>query len=139
MATATGIAGADLQRRVATFQKPSLRNSLTQTITSIGGYLAICATMYLIADYSYWFAMTFSPIAAGFLVRIFIIQHDCCHGAFFRSQRSNSALGSVCSLLTLAPYSSWRRQHAGHHGVCNNLDRWNTGADIYSYCLTVNE
>jgi omega-6 fatty acid desaturase (delta-12 desaturase) len=78
-------------------------------------------------------------VAAGFLVRTFIIQHDCGHGAFFRSRRANQTVGIACSLFTLAPYLSWRRQHAGHHRVWNNLDRRNSGADIYSFCLTVGE
>ena len=131
--------GHDLRRGIARFQTPVLYNSLTQTLTSIGGYLAVCAAMYATADISYWIVLALAPLAAGFLVRTFIIQHDCGHGAFFRSRRSNDALGFVCSLLTLAPYPSWRRQHAGHHGVWNNLDRRNSGADIYSSCLTVDE
>ncbi len=115
--------GRDLRRRIAPFQTPLLHSSLAQTLTSIGGYLAVCALMYVLADFSYWIALALAPLAAGLLVRTFIIQHDCGHGAFFRSRRRNDALGFACSLLTLAPYLSWRRQHAGHHGVWNNLDR----------------
>ncbi len=132
-------ASHDLKRRVARFQTPVLHRSLAQTLTSIGGYLAVCAAMYATAGISYWIALALAPFAAGFLVQTFIIQHDCGHGAFFRSRRLNDTLGLVCSLLTLAPYPSWRRQHAGHHGVWNNLDRRNIGADIYSSCLTVDE
>ena len=134
-----GMAGRDLRRRVATFQKPVMHRSLVQTLTSVGGYLAVCAAMYLTFDISVWISLALAPLAAGLLVRTFIIQHDCGHGAFFRSRRLNDALGFVCSLLTLAPYASWRRQHAGHHGVWNNLDRRDTGVDIYSSCLTVEE
>jgi omega-6 fatty acid desaturase (delta-12 desaturase) len=129
----------ELQHRVAKFQAPVLQLSVTQAFTSIGGFIATCATMYLIADVSYWIVLALAPVAAGFLVRIFIIQHDCGHRAFFRSKRWNDGLGFVCSLFTLTPYASWRRQHAGHHNVWNNLDRRNTGADIYSSCLTVDE
>ena len=132
-------AGDDLRRCIAPFQTPSLRASLVQSFTSIGGYLGVCAAMYAIAEISYWMALALAPLAAGFLVRTFIIQHDCGHGAFFRSRRLNDALGFACSLFTLAPYLSWRRQHAGHHGIWNNLDRRDTGADIYSSCLTVEE
>lgn len=78
-------------------------------------------------------------MAAGFLVRIFIIQHDCGHGAFFETRRGNDSLGILCSLVTLAPYAAWKRQHAGHHGVWNNLDQRQSGLDIYSFCLTVAE
>lgn len=95
--------------------------------------------MYVLFDLSYWIAILFAPVAAGFLVRIFIIQHDCGHLSFFRSYRANHFAGFACSLLTLAPYASWRRQHAGHHGIWNDLDRRQSGADIYSSCLTVTE
>jgi omega-6 fatty acid desaturase (delta-12 desaturase) len=129
----------DLQHRVARFRAPVLHVGLAQTFTSIGGFIAVCAAMYAVADVSFWIVLALAPLAAGFLVRIFIIQHDCGHRAFFHSGRWNDALGLVCSLFTLAPYTSWRRQHAGHHKVWNNLDRRNTGADIYSSCLTVDE
>src|SRR3546814_18514742 len=78
-------------------------------------------------------------LAAGFVVRIFIIQHDCGHGAFFRSRRANAAMGWVCSLITCTPFDNWRRLHAGHHGIWNNLDRRPGFLDMYSSCLTVAE
>ncbi|HEY4133886.1 MAG TPA: fatty acid desaturase [Alphaproteobacteria bacterium] len=110
-----------------------------QIASSFGGFLATCAAMYAIAGYSSWLAVLLAPLAAGFLVRIFIIQHDCGHGAFFRAKRVNDTLGVLCSLITLAPYAAWKRQHAGHHGIWNNLDRRQSGLDIYSSCLTVAE
>ncbi len=131
--------GKDLKGRIAPFQIPVLYKSLAQVLTSFGGFFIVCAAMYAAAEVSYWVALALAPVAAGFLIRIFIIQHDCGHGAFFASRRMNTGLGLACSLLTLAPYLSWRRQHAGHHGVWNNLDRRNTGVDIYSTCLTVDE
>ena len=114
-----------------------LHRSLVQAGTTIGAYVGICAIMYATIGHSHWIAL--APLAAGFLVRMFIIQHDCGHGAYFRSRRANDVLGVLCSLFTLTPYSSWRRQHAGHHGVWNNLDRRSSGADIYSACLTTEE
>jgi len=128
-----------LRRTVADFQVPLLRQSLSQLTTSFGGFFATCAAMYAAMDVSYWLALAFAPLAAGFLVRIFIIQHDCGHFSFFRSRRANDMVGFACGLLTLTPYASWRRQHAGHHGVWNDLDRRQSGADIYSTCLTVAE
>jgi acyl-lipid omega-6 desaturase (Delta-12 desaturase) len=121
------------------FQAPLLGKSLSQAVTSFGGFFATCAAMYLLNDLYYWLSLALAPLAAGFLVRIFIIQHDCGHLAFFRGRRANDMLGFACSLLTLTPYASWRRQHAGHHGVWNDLDRRQSGADIYSSCLTVAE
>jgi omega-6 fatty acid desaturase (delta-12 desaturase) len=128
-----------LRHAVADFQTPALRASLWQLVNSFGGFFATCAAMYALYDISYWLALALTPLAAGFLIRIFIIQHDCGHRAFFRSRRANDAVGFACSLLTLAPYASWRRQHAGHHGIWNDLDRRESGADIYSTCLTVAE
>jgi omega-6 fatty acid desaturase (delta-12 desaturase) len=95
--------------------------------------------MHLAMDLSYWLALALAPLAAGFLVRIFIIQHDCGHLSFFRSRRANDICGLACSLLTLTPYQSWRRQHASHHRIWNDLDCRQSGADIYSSCLTVTE
>ena len=129
---------ASLRREVAQFQAPVLHKSVSQLVTSVGGFLATCAAMYAVFDI-YWAALALAPLGAGFLVRIFIIQHDCGHLSFFRSRRTNEIIGFACSLLTLTPYASWRRQHAGHHGVWNDLDRRQSGADIYSSCLTVDE
>ncbi len=129
----------DLRRLTSTFQTPQLRKSLVQLLTSFGGFLGTCGAIYALTDLSYWLALLLVPVAAGFLVRIFIIQHDCGHLSFLRSRRANDAVGFACSLMTLTPYLSWRRQHAGHHGVWNDLDRRERGADIYSSCLTVRE
>jgi omega-6 fatty acid desaturase (delta-12 desaturase) len=125
---------------VAAFQHPILGRSLWQLATSLGGFLVTCAAMYLCLGISLWVSLPLSVLAAGFLVRIFIIQHDCGHGAFFRSQRANNIIGSLCSVMTLTPYAFWRRQHARHHGSWNNLDRRAaSGLDIYSSCMTVSE
>lgn len=113
--------------------------SLWQLISTVLAFAAVCAGMYFSLAVSYALTLGLSVLAAGLLVRIFIIQHDCGHGAFFRSKWANHAVGSLCGLLTLTPYAHWRRQHAGHHAMWNNLDRRETGVDIYSTCLTVEE
>src|SRR5437660_2659385 len=126
--------------RTKAFQAPILARSLGQLATSFGGFFVICAAMYLSLGVSVWITLLLSVLAAGFLVRIFIIQHDCGHGSFFRSRRANELIGSLCSLMTLTPYAFWRRQHARHHGSWNNLDRRAaSGLDIYSSCMTVAE
>lgn len=129
----------DLRAAAAGFQTPSLVKSLGQAATSLGGFLVACTAMYLTIGISLLITAVLALVAAGFLVRVFIIQHDCGHGSFFKSRRANHAMGLLCGLLTLAPYASWRRQHAGHHGVWNDLERRHSGADIYSSCLTVAE
>jgi omega-6 fatty acid desaturase (delta-12 desaturase) len=122
------------------FQSSILTRSVIQLSTSFGGFVATCGVMYLCLAVSLWIALPLSLLAAGFLVRIFIIQHDCGHGSFFRSRWANDLTGMTCSLLTLTPYAFWRRQHARHHGSWNNLDRRAaSGLDIYSSCMTVAE
>jgi acyl-lipid omega-6 desaturase (Delta-12 desaturase) len=122
------------------FQEPILVRSLGQLVTSFGGFFATCTAMYLCLAVSLWIALPISVLAAGFLVRIFIIQHDCGHGSFFRARWANELIGSLCSVMTLTPYAFWRRQHARHHGCWNNLDRRApSGLDIYSSCMTVAE
>ena len=122
------------------FQAPILVYSLGQLATSFGGFFATCAAMYMCLAVSLWITLPISVLAAGFLVRIFIIQHDCGHGSFFRSRRANELIGGLCGLMTLTPYAFWRRQHARHHGTWNNLDRRAaSGLDIYSSCMTVAE
>jgi omega-6 fatty acid desaturase (delta-12 desaturase) len=130
---------AAIRRAIAPHESPTIGASVVQLATSFGGFIASCAAMYVAATLSYWISFAFAPLAAGFLVRVFIIQHDCGHMSFFRSRRLNNVVGTLCSLTTLAPYHSWRRQHAGHHRVWNNLDQRMSGADIYSSCLTTDE
>jgi omega-6 fatty acid desaturase (delta-12 desaturase) len=85
---------------------------------------------------SYWLILPLALLAAGFLVRIFIIFHDCGHGSFFKSKRANNAVGVAAGLLNLTPYRHWRWQHALHHGTAGDLDRRGSG-DIWT--LTVQE
>ncbi|HLY55340.1 MAG TPA: fatty acid desaturase [Stellaceae bacterium] len=128
-----------LRRATRAHEGAVLRRSLWQVGNSFLPFLAICTLMYWSLAWSYLLTLALAFLAAGFFVRIFIIQHDCGHGSFFRSRRANDALGTLCSLITLTPYSMWRRQHAQHHSHWNNLDGRGTGIDIYSGCLTVDE
>ncbi|MDR3417033.1 MAG: fatty acid desaturase [Nevskia sp.] len=123
----------------APFRAPSVATSLGQLASSFLPFLALYAVMHVSLALGCWPALALSVVAAGFVVRIFIIQHDCGHGSFFRSPLANYWSGAACSLVTLTPYSMWRRQHAGHHAHWNNLDHRQSGSDIYSTCLTVAE
>ena len=131
--------GPELRRLVARHQAPELRKSIWQFATTLALFVGGSALMYASLGISYWLTLVLALPTSGFLVRLFIIQHDCGHGAFFRSKRANDAVGTLCSLLTLTPYALWRRQHAGHHAIWNNLDRRDTGVDMYSTCLTAEE
>jgi acyl-lipid omega-6 desaturase (Delta-12 desaturase) len=86
--------------------------------------------------YSYWLCLLLAVPAAGFLVRLFMIQHDCGHGSFFRRRLANDWLGRTLGVLTLTPYGYWRRTHAMHHATSGHLGRRGTG-DVDT--LTVRE
>jgi omega-6 fatty acid desaturase (delta-12 desaturase) len=75
-------------------------------------------------------------LAGGFLVRVFIIFHDCGHGSFFKSRKANNVLGIITGMLTFTPYHHWRREHATHHATSGDLDRRGTG-DLWT--MTVQE
>jgi acyl-lipid omega-6 desaturase (Delta-12 desaturase) len=120
-------------------QAPLLGRSLGQMASTFLFFFGLIAAMYWMLDICAWCSLTLAVPAAGLVVRIFIIQHDCGHGAFFRSRAANEWLGRFCSLITMTPYANWRHQHAIHHAVWNNLDRRSAGADIYSTCPTVAE
>ena len=90
---------ADLRQHAKRFQAPIFGKSLFQAVTSFGGFFATCAAMYLLNDLNYWLSLALVPLAAGFLVRIFIIQHDCGHGSFFRGHSANDTLGFASSAL----------------------------------------
>jgi omega-6 fatty acid desaturase (delta-12 desaturase) len=128
-----------LRAQITAYETPSLFKSIFQIVTSIGLFLAACVAMYWSLGVSYWLTLALTIPTAGLLVRVFIIQHDCGHGSFFRSRRANDLLGKFCSLLTVTPYGHWRRQHNSHHGNWNNLDKREPGADLYSTCATVAE
>jgi omega-6 fatty acid desaturase (delta-12 desaturase) len=133
--------GAPLRTAAAKFRTPTVAMSVAQLASGFVPLIGIYALMYAALAYgvSYWAVAALSLPAAGFIARIFIFQHDCGHGSFFRSARANRWVGLVCSVITLTPYENWRRQHAGHHMHWNDLDNRNSGSDIYSTCLTVAE
>ncbi len=129
----------DLMAAMAPFQQPSLRRSLWQFTSTFVAYLVLSAIMYVLVPISSWMALALTLPAGGLVVRLFIVQHDCGHGSFFRSRRLNDMLGRFCSVFTFTPYAFWRRQHANHHATFNNLDRRDPGIDLYSTCATLAE
>ena len=129
-------ATAELAARASRFASPSLASSVWQLMTSVGGWVFCVWTAMQSLDYSY--ALTAAAILAGaiFFVRLFIIQHDCGHGAFFVSRRANAAIGRALGVATLTPFADWRKHHAIHHATSGNLDERGIG-DIDT--LTVRE
>src|SRR5712671_3992718 len=121
---------------VAKYQKPALGPGLWQVINTLGPYVALWVLMPLCAAVSWWLALPLALLAGAFLVRVFIIFHDCGHGSFFPSRKANDLLGFVTGVLTFTPYRHWSREHAIHHATSGDLDRRGTG-DVWT--LTVQE
>jgi omega-6 fatty acid desaturase (delta-12 desaturase) len=118
----------DWTELVGKYQSPVLRRSIRQVCNSFVPFLAVLVLMYLSLELSYWLTLLLAVPAAGFLARIFIIQHDCGHGSFFKSTRANDRLGFICSLITLTPYRHWRQSHAIHHRGAANLAKRSIGS-----------
>ena len=121
---------------VARHEQPSLRGSLLDVATSVVPYVALTVAMYLCLDVSVWLTLALAIPTAGFLLRTFIVFHDCAHGSFLPSKRGNLWLGRVTGLLVFQPFANWRHNHAVHHGTAGDLDRRGTG-DVPT--LTVEE
>jgi omega-6 fatty acid desaturase (delta-12 desaturase) len=121
---------------VARYQQPALRRGLWQLINTLVPYATLWYLMYLSLAVSYWITAALTLLAGGFLVRVFIIFHDCGHGSFFKSRKANDILGSITGVLSFTPYYHWRWEHALHHSSSGDLDRRGTG-DIWT--LTVKE
>src|SRR5690349_20760943 len=100
---------------VAEFQKPSLPRALWQIVNTFGGLALLWWLMYWSLSVSYWLTVPLAMLAGAFLVRIFIILHDCGHGSFFKSRRANDVVGFIAGVLTFTPYYHWRWEHAIHH------------------------
>lgn len=114
------------KRAVAAHRKPVLGRSVWQLANSLVPYLALWALMIWTLGISYWITLALAVVAAGFLVRIFIIFHDCGHASFFDSRRANRLFEFITGVLTFTPYRQWRHEHAKHHELPRIL-QWFTG------------
>jgi acyl-lipid omega-6 desaturase (Delta-12 desaturase) len=121
---------------VAGYERPSLRRSLLDLATSVVPYLGLTVAMYLSLQVSVWITLALAVPAAGFLLRTFIVFHDCAHGSFLPNRRANLWVGRFAGLLVFQPFANWRHNHAVHHGSSGDLDRRGTG-DVPT--LTVEE
>ena len=106
----------------ATYTRPSWRRTIIQLLDSGVPFVALWILAYQSLAVGYWLTLLLGIAGGGFLVRLFIIQHDCGHGSFSPSQRFNNALGRVIGVLTVTPYSYWRRIHSIHHATTGDLD-----------------
>jgi acyl-lipid omega-6 desaturase (Delta-12 desaturase) len=121
---------------LAAYARPRLDRGLLEIVTSVLPYLAASALMYVALDVSYLLAAVLALPAAGFLVRTFVVFHDCAHGSLFASKRANRWVGRLLGLFVLSPFGRWRHDHAIHHATSGDLARRGVG-DIVT--LTVAE
>jgi acyl-lipid omega-6 desaturase (Delta-12 desaturase) len=106
----------------APYQGPELHRSLLQLTGTAAAFLLLWVAAFLALQVSYLLTLALTVPAAGFLVRLFMIQHDCGHGSYFRSRRARDWVGFCIGVMTLTPYQYWRRTHAHHHAHSGDLD-----------------
>lgn len=122
---------------LARYREPSNARSIVEIAITLGPLLGLWTLAWTAYYFGYWWlSLLIAVPAAAFLVRLFMIQHDCGHGAFFRRRAANDWVGRIIGVLTLTPYGFWRRTHAVHHASSGNLDQRGLG-DIDT--LTVRE
>lgn len=125
-----------LRKQMAPFEKSTLKKSIIQLINTFPPFILLWILAYQSLKISYALTFVFALVAAGFLVRIFIIFHDCCHHSFFKNRKANDIVGTITGVMTLFPYRQWQHDHSVHHATSSNLDKRGTG-DIWM--LTVEE
>lgn len=125
-----------LHKSVKPFANANHRKSTMQLLNTISPLLVTWILAYLSMSVSIWLAAGLAVVASGFIVRTFIIFHDCTHGSFYQSKKKNNLLGTITGIITLFPYEKWKREHAIHHASSSNLDKRGIG-DIW--VMTVKE
>lgn len=111
-----------LMAQLKPFTAPSTPRSLWELAITVGSFLAVMLVMLVAVNAGYLMALALAPLAGLLLLRVFIIQHDCGHGAFFGRRGANDWVGRALGVLTFTPYDCWRRSHTLHHASTGNLD-----------------
>ena len=125
-----------LVRQLARFREPDSARSVTELVVTAVPFAFFWVLTCIAVDAGYWLGLLFAIPAGAFLLRLFLIQHDCGHGAFFPRRSANDWVGRVLGVLTMTPYDYWKRSHALHHATTGNLGARGVG-DVDT--LTVRE
>lgn len=125
-----------LRDQIASYEKSTTSKSVWQLVNTIIPFILLWILAYRFLSISYMITFIFSMAAAGFMVRVFIIFHDCCHNSFFKNRLANKIIGTITGVLTLFPYEQWAHEHAIHHATSSNLNKRGIG-DLW--ILTVKE
>jgi omega-6 fatty acid desaturase (delta-12 desaturase) len=112
---------------LAPYGEPDTGRALLDVATSAVPYAAFSVLMYVAFDVSYLLVLAIAIPCSGFLLRTYIIFHDCAHGSFLRSRRANGRLGVALGLIVYSPFEAWRHSHAVHHATAGDLDRRGIG------------
>ncbi len=126
----------ELKKEVAPFETPNVKSAMIQLLNTLVPLFLLWFSAYLLYSISFWLSLPVSIVAAFFVVRTFIIFHDCCHQSFLPSRKMNDFLGNITGILTMMPYQQWKNEHAIHHASSSNLDKKGVG-DIWM--MTVEE
>ncbi len=132
----TPLSARDWVRHLAKYRSPSNLRSIFEIAATALPFLALWAAAWAALSVSYWLAFALAAANGLFVVRLFAIQHDCGHSAFFRNRHVGDWVGRVLGVVTLTPYDVWKRSHSIHHASSGNLDRRGMG-DVYT--MTVEE
>jgi acyl-lipid omega-6 desaturase (Delta-12 desaturase) len=116
-----------LHQTLTPYMRPRVARSVQDVLTSAVPYLGLSVAMYFSLRVSYLLALAIAIPAGGFLLRTYILFHDCTHGSFLPSKRANAWLGMTLGLLVFSPFYSWRHNHAVHHATSGDLDRRGVG------------
>lgn len=125
-----------LKKEVAPFEHSDMKSSVIQLFNTIPLFFLLWFASYQSLKISYWLTLAFAVVTAGFVIRIFIIFHDCCHQSFFKNRKLNSIVGTITGIITMFPYEKWKHDHSIHHATSSNLNKRGTG-DIW--IMTVDE
>ncbi|HEX8204540.1 MAG TPA: fatty acid desaturase [Solirubrobacteraceae bacterium] len=112
---------------LAPYARPHVGRSLLDLMTSLVPYIALSVGAFFLLDVSAWLVLALAPLTAGFLLRTYIMFHDCAHGSFLPSKRANVWLGRLLGFVVWTPYAKWKHDHAVHHATSGDLDRRGTG------------
>jgi omega-6 fatty acid desaturase (delta-12 desaturase) len=139
MVSPDALAGSDPSRSwrgvLDAYAEPRLGRSVLDLATSVVPYLALLVAMTFALRVSVLLSLVLVLPASAFLIRTFIVFHDCTHGSFMRSRRANDMLGAVLGLLVWLPYRGWQHEHAVHHATAGDLDRRGVG-DVTTLTVT---
>jgi len=127
---------SEWKKLVEDFQKPNRNAATLQVVNTLLPLAGIWVALYFVYPISWILAGVLAILGGLFLVRAFIIFHDCGHGSFFKNKKANDILGFITGMLTFTPYHHWKWEHAVHHATTGDLDRRGIG-DVWT--LTVKE